>query len=247
MSTLDTVDQMLVSQKKTHKVVLVLLCFLIIILVVIFANKILQDKNISDRLELYLNEAAQSNMQDASISNISFKHGDNDWEIQVFFDIDYTLREGEESSETSYRGCDGMVYETFKDCDTPTINEKKYFIELYQINVRERQGEQTNTYTYKRGLQEFFQTTARTNYNEADAVTYAQMFVKDKLVSPSTAVFPADFSNYQFSFDDENWTVKGYVDAQNSFGAMIRSNYTVVFIVSGVDNGKANLVSINIE
>jgi hypothetical protein len=60
------------------------------------------------------------------------------------------------------------------------------------------------------------------------ALTMAQGFVKDSLKSPSSASFPWDVNEYRVSSSDGiEWTVSGYVDAQNSFGAQIRNKWTV--------------------
>ena len=60
------------------------------------------------------------------------------------------------------------------------------------------------------------------------AYDYAQEIVKNNLKSPASAVFP----DYQESFVNElgkyEWRVETYVDAQNSFGAMLRTNFTIV-------------------
>jgi len=58
----------------------------------------------------------------------------------------------------------------------------------------------------------------------------AMDYVRAVLKAPSTAVFPDGM------FDGDQWrygkhgnvvTVQSYVDAQNSFGAMLRNNFTV--------------------
>lgn len=61
-------------------------------------------------------------------------------------------------------------------------------------------------------------------------ISYAQDYVKQGLKSPSTAEFPGTF----WSVDDctvarykDTVTVQSYVDSQNSFGAMVRSNFKV--------------------
>src|SRR5262245_38063453 len=46
--------------------------------------------------------------------------------------------------------------------------------------------------------------------------------VKDQLKAPSTA----KFTNERYTDSDPSWLVTGDVDAQNSFGAMIRSHFT---------------------
>lgn len=58
--------------------------------------------------------------------------------------------------------------------------------------------------------------------NGYDAEIACEKFVKDRLKAPSTA----KFSNVQHTGGGGRWTVTGAVDAQNSFGAMIRSNFT---------------------
>lgn len=66
-----------------------------------------------------------------------------------------------------------------------------------------------------------------------EACDYAQDAVKERLKAPSTAKFPS------CGFDMDKYTIKtnknrteffvtGYVDAQNSFGAMLRENFGVI-------------------
>ena len=51
-------------------------------------------------------------------------------------------------------------------------------------------------------------------------------FVKDKLKSPSSADFPwVAASNVVTSLGNNRFRARSYVDAQNSFGAMLRSQY----------------------
>lgn len=53
----------------------------------------------------------------------------------------------------------------------------------------------------------------------------AEDAVKGGLKSPSTADFPGDYESYITSNGDGTYTVSAYVDAENSFGAKIRSNF----------------------
>lgn len=58
------------------------------------------------------------------------------------------------------------------------------------------------------------------------AYVMSQNFVKAKLVAPSTAEFPS-FSDVKVTKAGEcKFTVLGYVDSQNSFGAMLRTTYS---------------------
>jgi hypothetical protein len=67
------------------------------------------------------------------------------------------------------------------------------------------------------------------------AKTLCEMRVKDSLKSPSTADFPF-FS--QATFDgNRQATLSSYVDAQNGFGAMIRTNFVCTVEYSGGDIG----------
>jgi hypothetical protein len=57
----------------------------------------------------------------------------------------------------------------------------------------------------------------------------AEALVKERLKAPSTAKFPSS-SEVSFSLDDSGnciYEVRSYVDAQNSFGAQIRTDYYV--------------------
>ena len=68
------------------------------------------------------------------------------------------------------------------------------------------------------------------------ACVRANRAVTERLQAPSTAVFP-DCWRYDIRVEDaENvYYVRGYVDAQNSFGAMLRSNFVVRLRAMGDD------------
>lgn len=60
-------------------------------------------------------------------------------------------------------------------------------------------------------------------------ISDAKSYVEQGLKAPSTADFPSQFlsSDWKVNRKDDVVTVSSYVDAQNSFGAMIRSNFIV--------------------
>lgn len=64
------------------------------------------------------------------------------------------------------------------------------------------------------------------DHDKFDAFVVAKKVVEDKLKSPSTAKF-CDTRDATISLSDNTWTVNGWVDAQNSFGATIRNTFTV--------------------
>jgi len=57
--------------------------------------------------------------------------------------------------------------------------------------------------------------------DDLGAQTVCQTFVERRLKAPSTA----KFSHAKVTNDGTTWTVSGSVDAENSFGAMLRHNY----------------------
>lgn len=65
----------------------------------------------------------------------------------------------------------------------------------------------------------------------SDACIVAQGFVKDRLRAPATAEFPGwRIPDCTVTQRGRIWVVNSYVDSQNAFGAMIRSDYTVEMI-----------------
>ena len=61
----------------------------------------------------------------------------------------------------------------------------------------------------------------------SDAYTYAKEAVKLQLKSPRSAKFGSYGQTDVSLHQDCIFSVKGYVDSQNGFGAMIRSQYEV--------------------
>lgn len=63
-------------------------------------------------------------------------------------------------------------------------------------------------------------------FDEFGAKYMCEQFVTERLKAPSTAEFSSDPDVYSVNGKPKNYAiVRGYVDAQNSFGAMIRSYY----------------------
>jgi len=83
-----------------------------------------------------------------------------------------------------------------------------------------------------------------------DASVMCEYFVKKQLKAPSTAKFPhyweLEITTYGKNEGVKDaFRVKGYVDAQNGFGAMIRSNY--ICDVQYIGNDNWNLINLTIE
>lgn len=83
---------------------------------------------------------------------------------------------------------------------------------------------------------------ARKQYfsDDIDARVYAKIYVEQRLKSPSTAKFQDTVDFAVAPAKDKKgkplkdvWEVSGYVDAQNSFGAMLRHNWYVKLVKQG--------------
>lgn len=77
---------------------------------------------------------------------------------------------------------------------------------------------------------------------ELSAKYAAQGFVEAQLKAPATAKWPPakQFSARRFDFAGRSaWEISGYVDAQNSFGASIRTHFTTTVLKS--ENGWSHI------
>ena len=61
-----------------------------------------------------------------------------------------------------------------------------------------------------------------------DAYVTAQSYVKKHLKAPATAVFPSFDESFVQPATTNGFIITSYVDAQNSFGALIRSDYEII-------------------
>lgn len=75
--------------------------------------------------------------------------------------------------------------------------------------------------------------------DKVDAWVMAQTFVKRGLKSPGSANFGGIFSEHQSTdeavtkIDDKTYSVTGWVDSQNGFGALVRSNFSIKLVYHG--------------
>ena len=63
----------------------------------------------------------------------------------------------------------------------------------------------------------------------------AQQFVKERLKAPRTAKFPWAADDYQVTNNGNRYIVVSWVDAQNTFGTLIRTHYVVDMTYLGND------------
>lgn len=71
-------------------------------------------------------------------------------------------------------------------------------------------------------------------HTKGDAFAIAEKAVKGKLKSPSTAKF-CSVTEATIGCSGNTWVVRGWVDAQNGFGATIRTQFVVTFTFTSKD------------
>lgn len=76
------------------------------------------------------------------------------------------------------------------------------------------------------------------------AIVMCHDAVRDRLRAPATARFPT-FSETQVSQTENRFRVRSHVDAENAFGAMIRSNWDCVIEAEG--GGAWRVISLDID
>lgn len=81
-------------------------------------------------------------------------------------------------------------------------------------------------------------------HDKFDAFVIAENAVKEKLKSPSTAQF-CTTTEATIGRNGNTWTVKGWVDAQNGYGATVRANFVVTFTFASKDTYSVALCTVS--
>jgi hypothetical protein len=68
-------------------------------------------------------------------------------------------------------------------------------------------------------------------YSIDEAFVSSQMFVEQRLQAPATAKFDYSSRNTK-QLNDTTFLVKSFVDSENSYGALLRTDYSCVIIFS---------------
>lgn len=80
-------------------------------------------------------------------------------------------------------------------------------------------------------------SVSQTEASDLDAYLISKHFVEATLKSPSTVEWPSTMFDEPYTVNKEGdlYTVTSYVDAQNSFGALVRTYYTIKLRYLGGD------------
>lgn len=90
-------------------------------------------------------------------------------------------------------------------------------------------------------------TVTSTGPDKIEAYVMAQVFVEKWLKAPSTAQYPLASEAIINDLGDGRWRVQAWVDSQNSFGAMVRNNFTCTLKYTGGDNWRVEKLIIGGE
>lgn len=149
--------------------------------------------------------------------------------IDEMFTLDNSLRSvGDEFIVGGYTS-NGNRYGIFPSDKSVSKNGEEIYgdywnSESYKSTV-EKENEDYNSLSY-------YEVTDDDTLGEIWAM--AQSFVEDKLKSPKSADFPVyGDSNVSITNSGNYYKVSGYVDAENSFGAEIRTTFSLVMEKSG--------------
>lgn len=129
----------------------------------------------------------------------------------------------------------------------------------YQDYLFDISGNADNTITYiGSGDIPFLQNGNTQNVNDrlptssqrTTLMVQSESDVKTNLKSPSTAEFPGhimESDQWTINKNGDNYAVSSWVDAQNSFGAQIRSTFMATYKWDGSEKTQPELISLNIE
>lgn len=79
------------------------------------------------------------------------------------------------------------------------------------------------------------ESSTKEGHSDVEAWIAAQLEVEANLKSPSTAKFPLGTEEHVTKINDNTFKVNAYVDSENSFGAMIRTNFSCTVEFTGED------------
>lgn len=204
VDSLKTNENIKTQPEKQPKGCLGCLGFIILILFIAIISTIISSSNSKKGSDV--NSKLETNMQDALN-----KVGIEKYELKRDSDLDGNRGENTKAFRVTTEFSNGfvMVYANSDD----TIYSIRYMDKDYYLKGKVLGNVKDNTITR----------------NEADNYRRnVELRVKEILKAPSTAKFPG-LDEWGFDKKDGIVTIQGYVDSQNSFGAMLRNKFQVKY------------------
>ena len=148
--------------------------------------------------------------------------------------IDFPLDDGDIVMLKDFRSY-GSKWKVFTDSLTIYQNNIEVYNDYENSNAHQEVEKEEQDIQYGNS----FSTSVTDNSLKIDIWVCAQKIVKDSLKSPSTADFCKVTEAEVYSNGGDDYTVVGYVDAQNDLGAVVRNDFvvTLTFTGSGFKNG----------
>jgi len=140
-----------------------------------------------------------------------------------------------------YYTSNGDIYDISSDMNKITKNGKEIYNDYYNSETHKSVEESKNN--TQNGSTDY-STNNITENDKGFAWAVAEKEVKDRLKAPSTAKFPT-YGSATISKSGDNFKVEGYVDAENSFGAEIRTTFTVEFTKNSEESYTVIIVTID--
>lgn len=206
VSNIKTSEHVKNQQKNQAKGCLGCLGFIILVIFIGVVSTIINRSNTEKETGIKQGSKLETNIQDALN-----KVGIEKYEIKRDSDLDSNRGENTKAFRVTTEFSNGfvMVYTNPDD----TVYSVRYVDKDYYLNGKVLGNIKDNTIT----------RSEADNYRRN-----VELRVKEILKAPSTAKFPG-LDEWGFDKKDGTVTIQGYVDSQNSFGAMIRSKFQVKY------------------
>lgn len=123
--------------------------------------------------------------------------------------------------------CESKTYKFgYYEDKTSEFGDKKNYV-LFHNNYFVDYDGVVYEFVNDKEIRRYVEVTDKKTLSEVWAM--AQLFIKDKLKSPSSAKFPTyGDDKVSITYSGDYYKITGYVDADNSFGAKIRSTFSLV-------------------
>ncbi len=150
--------------------------------------------------------------------------------------------------ELIHNDYDKGIYKKGIDIDVGTMalicDGEKYYAHMYEENTQNEESNYTSTIDEESN--EVAYTLTANDEEKAFAWTAAIAEVKKRLKSPSTAKFPFSYYGQEINKATGNkFQVISYVDAENGFGAKIRTTFIVE--IEKIDDETYNVIDVLIN
>lgn len=237
-------------ESKYNKIAIIGLIIVLLVIVCIVASSILSKRQEEIELKNEIVEVTKSfGLTEPVVTTRKITYKDHDMYYGTIYCSDFDKLSFEKMIELDKRlagvyklvsiekyYCNSDVYDIFVSDTYQDIT--KNGVEIYKNKIETQSGSSTTKTDDISNLANSFRTIDSDDDNFWYAVTAAESLVKDKLKAPSTAKFPSPVGNYTVDQSGNSYIVTGYVDAQNSFGAMVRENWLATFEMGDTSGSK---------